>query len=275
MLLWDSMRDKVYGAAAIKEKWGVMPSRLRDLLALVGDSSDNIPGVPGVGPKTAADLLRTYGTLEEVLANIDKVTKPKLKEALKTAAADARLSYELVGLKSDLDVAWDSERLIYGKPDVTELRRLFTELEFTRFLDMFRPTETQKREFGMVLTRDALEAFAARARESKLLVLGLETTNQDGMRASCFGLSLSSAAGEGLYLPLTHRYLGAPRQLPWADVREVLGPLFADPSIKKAGHDLKRDELILGRQGSSSASRSSTPCSPAICSTRRPGPRCR
>jgi DNA polymerase I len=251
ILLWDSMRDKVYGALEVKEKWGVMPSRLRDLMALVGDTSDNIPGVPGVGPKTAADLLAAYGTVDGIFKNLDKITKPKLKEVLKTHEADARISYDLVGLKDDIDVPWDDEHLVYGKPDVPELRRLFTELEFTRFLDMFRPTETVKREFGTLLTREALEAFAGRVRTTKKLVLTLETTNQDGMRATCFGLSLSSAPGEGLYLPLTHRYLGAPKQLGWDVVREVLGPLFADATIKKIGHDLKRDELIALRQGMS------------------------
>jgi DNA polymerase I len=249
VLLWDTMRDKVFGAQEVKDKWGVLPSHLRDLLALVGDSSDNIPGVPGVGPKTAADLLASYDTVAGVYENLDKVTKPKLKESLKTHEADARLSYDLVGLKSDIDVAWDAERLVYGQPDVPELRRLFTELEFTRFLDMFRPTETQKREFGTILTREALEAFAARVRKTKLLVLGLATTHEDGMRAACFGLSLSSAPGEGLYLPMTHRYLGAPKQLGWDAVREVLGPLLRDHTIKKVGHDLKRDELIVTRQG--------------------------
>jgi DNA polymerase-1 len=253
VLLWDSMRDKVYGAGEVKEKWGVLPSRLRDLLALVGDSSDNIPGVPGVGPKTAADLLATYGSLDGIFANLDKITKAKLKEVLRTHEADARISYELVGLKRDIPVEWDDERLVYGKPDVPELRRLFTELEFTRFLDMFRPTEMQNREFGMLLTRNELEAFAARARSAKKLVLTLETTpaDGDGMRAACIGLGLSSAPGEGLYLPLTHRYLGAPKQLGWDVVREVLGPLFADVGVVKVGHDLKRDELIVLRQGMS------------------------
>jgi DNA polymerase-1 len=251
VLLWDSMRDKVFGAKEIKDKWGVSPSRLRDLLALVGDSSDNVPGVPGVGPKTAADLLAAYGTLEGVYANLDKITKAKLKESLVAHQADARLSYELVGLKSDLAVPWEPERLRYGQPDVAELRRLFTELEFMRLLEQFRPSEPTKREFGLLLTREDLERFAERARERRLLVLGLETTNQDGLRAATFGLALSSAPGEGLYLPVSHRYLGVPKQLDWDAVREVLGPLLTDAKVKKVGHDLKKDELVLGRQGMS------------------------
>jgi DNA polymerase I len=249
VLFWDSMRDKVYGAAEVQEKWGVAPSRLRDLLALVGDTSDNIPGVPGVGPKTAADLLKSYGTLAGVYENIGKITKAKLKESLVTHEPDARISYELVGLRKDVDVKIDPAHLRYGQPNVPELRRLFTELEFTRLLDPLRATEPTKREFSTVLTKEALKGFAARAKERKLLVVGLETTSDEGMRAACVGMSLSTGPGEGLYVPLSHRYLGAPKQLGWDAVREVLGPLFADPGVKKVGQDLKLDELVLGRNG--------------------------
>ena len=249
VLFWDSMRDKVYGAKEVEEKWGVPPSRLRDLMALVGDTSDNVPGVPGIGPKTAADLLRAYGTVAGVYENIDKITKAKLKESLVTHEADARLSYELVGLKSDIEVAIDPAHLRYGQPDVAELRRLFTELEFTRLLDPLRATEPTKREFSTVLTPEALSGFAARAKERKLLVVGLETTGREGMRAACVGMSLSSGPGEGLYVPMSHRYLGAPKQLGWDAVREELGPLFADRAVKKVGHDLKLAELVLGRNG--------------------------
>jgi DNA polymerase-1 len=249
VVVWDSMRDKVFGAKEVEEKWGVPPSKLRDLLALVGDTSDNIPGVPGIGPKTAADLLRAYGTLAGVYENLHKVTKAKLNESLRTHEKDARVSYELVGLKKDIVVPLDPAHLRYGQPDVAELRRLFTELEFTRLLDPLRATEPTKREFSTVLTRELLDGFAARAREKKLLVVGLEATSTEGMRATCVGLSLSSGPGEGLYLPLSHRYLGVPKQLGWDAVRDVLGPLFVDANVKKVGHDLKLDELVLGRHG--------------------------
>jgi DNA polymerase-1 len=249
VVLWDSMRDKVYGAREVREKWGVPPSQLRDLLALVGDSSDNIPGVPGVGPKTAADLLAAYGSVNGVYANIEKVTKAKLKEALVAHEADARLSFELVGLRGDLDVAWDARHLTYGEPNVPELRRLFQELELSRLLDQFRPTTPMRREFTLVVTREGLEGFAARAREKKLLAVHLEATSTESMRAACLGVSLSSGPGEGVYVPLSHRYLGVPKQLDWAAIREVLGPLLVDPEVQKVGHDLKFTEVVLERNG--------------------------
>jgi len=243
------MRDKVYGAREVREKWGVPPSRLRDLLALVGDTSDNIPGVPGVGPKTAADLLAEFGTLEGVYANLEKVTKAKLKQTLAAHEADARVSFDLVGLRGDLDVPWDPARLKYGEPNVPELRRLFQELELSRMLDQFRSTTPTTREFTTVLTHEGLEAFAARARGKKYLAVHLEATSSESMRAACIGVSLSSSPGEGVYVPLSHRYLGAPKQLGWQVIREVLGPLFADSSIKKVGHDLKFSEVVLVRNG--------------------------
>jgi DNA polymerase-1 len=249
VVLWDSMRDKVYGAHEVREKWGVPPSQLRDLLALVGDTSDNIPGVPGIGPKTAADLLAAFGTLEGIYANLEKVKKAKLKEALTAHEADARVSFELVGLRGDLDVAWDPAHLRYGEPNVPELRRLFQELELSRLLEQFRPTAPTKREFTTVLAREGLEAFAARAAAKKFLAVHLEATSTESMRAACVGVSLSSGAGEGVYVPLSHRYLGVPRQLDWQAIREVLGPLLVDPTVQKIGHDLKFTEVVLERNG--------------------------
>src|SRR4029077_8969065 len=114
VLLWDSMRDKTYGAAEVAAKFGVPPSKLRDLLALTGDTSDNVPGVPSVGPKTAADLLTAYGTIDGIYSSLASVKRPKLREMLAAHEADARISQVLVTLKRDVDVDWDRERLRYG-----------------------------------------------------------------------------------------------------------------------------------------------------------------
>jgi DNA polymerase-1 len=249
VVLWDSMRDKVFGPAEVEEKWGVPPSRLHDLLALVGDTSDNIHGVPGVGPKTAADLLTTYGSLDGVYANIDRVTKAKLKESLVTNEAEARLSYQLVALRDDLPIAWDLAHLKYGEPNVPELTRLFTELEFTRMLDQWRVETPVTRELATITTRAELVAVAEAARASKSLALDLELTRPDAFRADLVGLSLSTGVGHGAYVPLSHRYLGAPKQVSWADVKEILGPLLVDEAVTKAGHDLKAIERVLAKHG--------------------------
>ena len=249
VVMWDSMRDRVYGPAEVASKWGVPPSKLRDLLALVGDTSDNIPGVPGIGPKTAGDLIRAYGSVEGIYANLDKITKAKLKESLTLHEADARVSYELVGLKSDMDVAWDAAHLRYGEPNKEELRRLFTELEFSRLLDPFKATTPKVRSFSCVLETRELEAFALRARAAGRLGIEIDRTAPEPTRGAIVGLSVSSGPGEGLYIPISHRYLGVPKQLAWAEVTRVLGPLLEDPLITKVGHDLKSAEVLLRRFG--------------------------
>ncbi|HSQ63652.1 MAG TPA: DNA polymerase I [Polyangiaceae bacterium] len=247
VLMWDSMRDKVYGAAEVQEKLGVRPSQVRDYLSLTGDTSDNVPGVPSVGPKTASDLLREFGTLEGVYQNLDKIKRPKLRENLTNFEADARLSQKLVTLDASVDVPWDREHLRYGGRDEAELRRLFGELEFTRLLSQLPAPRVQKRTTSTIATRAELEAFAARSREKKTLGLDLRASDVDPNRAAIIGLALSTMPGEGVYAPISHRYLGAPPQVSLRDVHEVLGPLLASADVKKIAHDMKTQEVLLAR----------------------------
>ncbi len=252
VVLWDSMRDKVFGPREVEDKWGVVPSKLHDLLALVGDTSDNIPGVPGVGPKTAADLLAAYGSLDGVYANLAHITKAKLKASLEEHQADARLSYELVTLRDDLEVAWDLPKLTYGNPNVPELTRLFTELEFNRMLEQYRTATPVARELATVTTKHALDAIVSAAKAGKALAIDLELARADvvgPLRADIVGVSLSTRAGVGAYVPISHRYLGVPKQLTWHEVKAALQPVLSDPHVVKQGHDLKRIELVLGRHG--------------------------
>src|SRR4029078_7157247 len=125
VLMWDSMRDKTYGPPEGEAKFGVPPRQLRDLLALTGDTSDNIPGVPSVGPKTAADLLKEYRTIDGIYANLEKIKRPKLRENLTNHEADARISQTLVTLRTDLSIDFDKEKLRYGGANLEALRKLF------------------------------------------------------------------------------------------------------------------------------------------------------
>ncbi len=247
VVLWETMRDKVYGPAEVQAKFGVPPSKLRDLLALMGDTSDNIPGVPSVGPKTASDLLLQFGSIEGIYAHLGEIKKAKLKEALQTHEADARVSQQLVTLDHDLDVALDLQGLVYGGANDAELRRLFLELEFTRQLDLLKPAKAVARAHSCVTTSAALGAILARAREGGLLALSVQTTDDDPMRGEVVGVSLSTTVGEGHYVPVAHRYLGCPPQLSWAEVARALAPVLADLKIKKVAHDLKTIEVLLHR----------------------------
>ncbi len=247
IVLWDSMRDRVYGPKEVEEKFGVRPSQVRDLLALTGDTSDNVPGVPSVGPKTASDLLREFGTLEGIYQNLDKVKRPKLRDALQNNEADARISQKLVTLDENSATEWSFDDLVYGGANDVELRRLFLELEFTRLLGLVAAPKQVARTFSLVSTKGELEALALRAREKKSLALWAAGSDTDPNRAALIGLALSPAPGDGAYVPISHRYLGAPRQITLAELREVLGPLLVDPGITKLGHELDETEILLAR----------------------------
>jgi DNA polymerase-1 len=265
VVLWDSMRDKVYGPAEVRDKLGVAPSRVRDYLALTGDTSDNVPGVPGVGPKTATDLLTQFGSVEEMYRSLDKVTKPKLREALREHEADARVSQRLVTLAAGAPIEWNEEKLLWGGADVPALRRLYTELEFNRQLDQLdalarvggesaaekpgREEAPVERTYACVLDVGVLDKILGEARARGQLGLAVEASSDDAMRGEVVGVSLSIEPGRGWYVPVGHRYLGCPAQVPWEALRVALAPVLADPRVTKVGHDLKRASIVLSRAG--------------------------
>jgi DNA polymerase-1 len=228
---------------------GVRPSQVRDYLALVGDSSDNVPGVASVGPKTASELLATYGSFDGVYAHKGEIKRAKLREALELHEADARLSRQLVTLEVDPELPWDAAQLAYGGAHEDELRRLFVELEFTRMVSQLKPPAPVARSFRFVTSIEEVSRLSASAQASKQLAIGLALTGEDPNRAEIVGLAVSTRAGEGVYVPVSHRYLGAPQQLRWSDVRAALAPALGDLSVTKIAHDLKTVEVALARAG--------------------------
>jgi DNA polymerase-1 len=262
VVLWDSMRGRVYGPAEVEAKLGVVPSRVRDFLALTGDTSDNVPGVPGVGPKTASDLLTQFGSLDGIYGSLAQIGKAKLQSNLREHEGDARLSQKLVTLDASAPFEWDKDKIAWGGADVVELRRLYSELEFNRQLDQIERLVEAKvaappasRSEGMpsqpryqaLLELGLLERVVAEARARGQLGLAVEATSSDAMRAEIVGLSLATDPGVGYYLPIRHRYLGCPPQIEWERVRSALAPVLADSAIIKVGHDLKRAAILLAR----------------------------
>ncbi len=249
VMLWDAMRDKVYGHPEVVAKFGVPPEQVRDLLALVGDSSDNVPGVPGVGLKTAAELLAQFGSLSSIYARLDEVKKPRIRDSLKLHEAEALLSQKLVTLDGSAPVSLDLETLRYGGADTGRLRELFTELGFSRFLKAVRAPELTARAatYRVIATREELEGFARSARAAGRLAIDVHATSREPMSAHVCGIALACEPGQAVYVPLGHRYLGAPVQLAMSDIDAVLGPLLADPELPKVGHDVKYCEVILLR----------------------------
>ncbi len=260
VLCWDAMRNNVYGIPEVHKKFGVGPEQLRDVLSLMGDSSDNVPGVPGVGPKTAAKLINEYGSVAGIYEHIDAIKQPKLKENLVTHRASAERAQKLVALRDDDDLDVDLDSLRYGSGrDVDKLRALFTELQFTRFLDMLEdadgddsgaaPDSGRAPNCRMINEREPLALLAKEIQESgtmSVVAIGLDDLP---MSTPLVGLAISARVGDAVYIPLSHRYLTAPAQLSLDDVRDVLGPTLADPEVAKVGHDLKYSKVLLGRHG--------------------------
>lgn len=257
VVLYDTMRDKVFGPPEVEERFGVRIHQVRDLLALMGDSSDNIPGVPSVGPKTARDLLISYENLDGIYGHLNEIKRKKLKEVLEANEAQARLSQQLVTLKDDCAIELDLDHLRQGDRDIAHLTSLYRELGFSRQLQAL---ENEAREqprpqtaaapamtdtkIAIATNLAALEAVAKAARAGGTLALEAYAPSPTD-RTTLVSLTLSAEPGSATYLPIEHRYLGVVTQLALPVVREVLAPLFADPTVTKVGHDLKRTRVLL------------------------------
>jgi DNA polymerase-1 len=251
----DVTRDlKILDSAGVQQYLGVRPDQVLDFLALVGDSVDNVPGVPGIGEKTAQKLLSQFPSLEALLENLDKVEPKKLSEKLKAFQEQARLSRELVQLNPPpLDVSLEECRA--QPPDLERLRALLEELEFRSLLQelALAPTvpppahRAPTLALEIVLTEEQLAALIERLQSASEISLDTETTSEDAMTAELVGISLAIEPGAGFYIPLAHSYLGAPRQLPRDLVIAKLKDILQTKPI--IGQNLKYDAKILRRSG--------------------------
>src|SRR4051812_11230664 len=255
---YDSMYEKWYGPAEVEEKWGVSPTSLPDLLALTGDKIDNIPGVPGVGEKTAAGLLKEYSTLENVLANAGNVKKPKLRENLLANLDNVRRGRKLIALYDDLPLPVQLEDLERKPIDEPRARQLFTQLEFVRLVtDLPRPPPPPPTGARSIATSaDDVRRLVERARAAKRFAILTLTSEDEPLRDELLGLAVSLPE-ESVYVPLGHRPPGgggsgalfAPAELNAAKAIPLLKPLLEDASLIKDGHDLKRDVDAWRRAG--------------------------
>ena len=259
--LYDPQKDQVADAAAIEAEKGYSPDQAIEVQALAGDSTDNIPGIPGVGPKTAAALIAKYGTADEVVAHAAEQT-PKLRENLLSHADRIPLARQLVTLVRDVPIRLDLEQMRFRGVKAAKLRPIFAELGFNRLYDQLdavavdageapAPAEVEpaaaEADYGCIDTPEALEALVARLRKLKRLSVDTETTSTQPMWAELVGISLSWKAGQGVYIPILGP-LGS-RTLDVSAVRERLGPVLADETVEKVGQNLKYDLTVLSRAG--------------------------
>ena len=264
--LLDTMKNATLGPAEVKEKFGVAPQQIVEYLALIGDTSDNIPGVKGVGPKTAAKWLEQYGSLDALLAAAPGVPG-KAGDNLRAGLPNIPLARRLVTIRDDIPLPLTFEALVPGAPDTARLAALYKRLGFKGWLEEIEaaggadaaPQAASSEATGLpasartrvdtVLDEAALDKMLARLSKASLICVDTETDALDSMRAALVGVSFAVEPGHGWYVPLGHNYLGAPPQLPLDLVLSRLKPLLQDEKKPKVGQHIKYDLNVLKRYG--------------------------
>ena len=261
--LLDTMKHKVTDTEAVVEKFGVGPERIIELLALMGDSSDNIPGIPKVGPKTAAKWLNQFGDLDSLVEKADEVGG-KVGESLREHLDQLPMARDLATIRTELEVELPEGGLVPSQTDTERFRELCVQYEFNQWLrdlpdsdqaeaDAPVTEETAPEiiegEYHTVLSTAELDALIRRLDAAELICLDTETDSLDAMQANLVGLSFAVEPGEAWYVPVAHDYLGAPEQLRREDVLQALKPILEDPAKPKAGQHIKYDLNVLFNHG--------------------------
>jgi DNA polymerase-1 len=248
VVMYDTMRDKVFGPEETREKLGVEPSQVRDLLSLMGDSSDNVPGVPSVGQKTAAKLLNEHGSLEGIYEHLDSITRKALKQKLTDHREDAIAARELVTLRDDVPVDAKLVNRAYEGGNAAALRNIFTELELTRLLAHLDPAPAIEGHYETITTAEGLARVAAAIRDAGRFALYSVMDVDDPIVGELVGIAVSWLEGVSAYIPLGHRYIGAPDHLSWDEAEPVLTPLLQNSLIPKQTL-AKRETVFWNRRG--------------------------
>ncbi|MCA9473160.1 MAG: DNA polymerase I [Nitrospirales bacterium] len=272
--MYDSIKNRYIGTKEVQEKFGVPPKKVVDVQALAGDSIDNVPGVPGIGIKTAAELINEYGDLDTLLARASEIKQKKRRENLLAFADKARLSRELVRLRTDVPLEVPLEKLNRREVNGDDLMEFLATLNFKTIADRIQhkysssvsmaegsahltgstPSRT-KPGYELVQTIERLQEWVELASHAGIVAVDTETTSLDQSRAELVGVSLCIEPMKACYIPVGHTWSqepgqsehNPPAQVPLADALALLRPLFADPAVLKVGHNIKYDLVILTR----------------------------
>ena len=251
----NTMNNKVYDVAGVQEKFGVHPDQIIDYLALVGDTSDNIPGVPKVGPKTAVKWLNEFKDLEGITQNAENFPGV-VGQNLRDSIQDLDRNVELVTLKKDVDLSVSLDELLAATENQEELNKLFASLEFKNWIKSSDGRSTDEpiasvpsKEYETVLSDKALKTWAEKLNKCSAFAIDTETSSLDTMTADLLGISLSCEEGEGCYVPIQHSYEGMPEQLSLSTIVKTLGEAISNNQTKLVGQNLKFDLPILNRHG--------------------------
>ena len=253
--MMNTMNNQIYDVAGVQEKFGVHPNQIIDYLAIVGDTSDNIPGVSKVGPKTAVKWLGEFKTLQGIIDNADSLTGV-IGQNFRDSIPDLDRNIELVTLKKDVDLKVSLEDLLMAEENQEELNKLFASLEFKTWIKSSPSSGSEvpeapksKNEYQAVLTENDLKAWAKKIDKCSVFAIDTETSSLDTMTADLIGISLACNEGEGCYIPIKHSYEEMPKQIPLTQIQKILGSAITKNQKKLVGQNLKFDLPMLNRHG--------------------------
>ena len=245
--VYDPMKDKVFDEAYVREKYGVGPARIPEYMALTGDAVDNIPGIRGIGEKTARELLTEFSSLDELLNNAGRIRKEKLRVLVSENADIARLSMKLAILDTSVPLDFDLKEYLIKDPDWMSLLSLCKELEFGSFLKLIPSSAPTEMSCETVLSNPRLLEIITKIEDE--VSFDIESTGRNPVTAKMVGLSISIEKGRAFYIPVAHSYPGAPLQMDKREALEKLHGIFGDEHIAKIGHNLKYDIIMLKKEG--------------------------
>jgi DNA polymerase-1 len=248
--VFNPVKEITLDEKKVKEHFGVSPSQVVDVLALWGDPSDNIPGVPGIGEKTSKALINQFGSLEKLLKNLDQIEKARLQEKIKQNLDQLKLSQQLVTIEKGLDVKFNLEDFSVSEPNYKELIPIFQELEFSSLLaEYMKKPKSTKKHYRIIFKEKELRELITKIKKAKFVSIDTETDSAFPAQARLVGLSFSTKPNHAYYLPLCHDYPNVPSQIPKEKALILLERVLADPKIKKIGQNIKYDYIVLKGEG--------------------------
>ncbi len=249
-VIWDPVKEKTIDINTVRTDFGVEPYQMIDVMALSGDASDNIPGVPGIGPKTAQTLIQTFGSIDRLYEKVHTITQKKQHQNLVQYKEQAFLSKKLVKIEIDVPLSFHPEKLRFKGTDNAKLSSIFKNLEFRQLQEIFpEPTDLSDKNYHAILDTSAIADLIGRLAAANEFAVDTETTSKDPMKAELVGMSFSTMSGEAFYIPCAHDYPDAPPQPELKKVLHLLKPVLENPDIKKIGQNIKYDWMVLKRHG--------------------------
>ncbi len=249
-VIWDPMKDTLTGLEDVRTTYGLEPQQMIDVMGFSGDPTDNVPGVPGIGPKTAVSLVQTFGSMSGLYERLDRVAQARQREKLAAFKDQAFLSRELVRIDTSAPVDFAPERFRFSPPDRPRLAALFGKLEFRRLQQEWTgPADLSAKDYRAVLDPEDLARLIERLGSAEVMAIDTETTSRNPHSARLVGVSFALEPNRAFYIPCGHRYPGSPPQLDCRTVLQRLKPVLENASLRKVGQNIKYDWTVLSRHG--------------------------